>query len=190
MKKNRLRGLLLGVSMALLLSGGVSLAASVDVKSDQPCFVCASRNEYPIPEDKVLELTFSGYDPGEDLYYALTVAGSLGDEGYIMSPLTGPPCRVRLSVRCEDLHVTATTDCEADLGGTGFPAQIGPSAVPELHGEWIWRIEQNGDADEVSFLFAEVCEVEFVPEPGSILLLGSGLAGLAGYATLRWRTRE
>jgi uncharacterized protein YegL len=33
-------------------------------------------------------------------------------------------------------------------------------------------------------------EEEFVPEPGSILLLGSGLAGLAGYAGLRWRTRE
>ena len=32
-------------------------------------------------------------------------------------------------------------------------------------------------------------EAEFVPEWGSIALLGSGLAGLAGYASLRWRKR-
>jgi hypothetical protein len=30
---------------------------------------------------------------------------------------------------------------------------------------------------------------EFVPEPGSLLLLGGGLASLAGYAGLRWRAR-
>jgi hypothetical protein len=34
-----------------------------------------------------------------------------------------------------------------------------------------------------------VPEPEFVPEWGSIALLGSGLMGLAGYASLRWRKR-
>jgi hypothetical protein len=34
------------------------------------------------------------------------------------------------------------------------------------------------------------CEEEFVPEPSSVLLLGSGLLGLAGYAGLRFRNRK
>ncbi|HUW96495.1 MAG TPA: PEP-CTERM sorting domain-containing protein [Anaerolineae bacterium] len=42
----------------------------------------------------------------------------------------------------------------------------------------------------LGMLCLDPCQVEFVPEPGSILLLGSGLMGLAGYATLRWRARE
>jgi hypothetical protein len=39
-------------------------------------------------------------------------------------------------------------------------------------------------------LAIEPCEVEFVPEPGSVMLLGSGFAGLAGYATLLRRRRK
>jgi hypothetical protein len=39
-------------------------------------------------------------------------------------------------------------------------------------------------------LYMEEVGEEFVPEPGSVLLLGSGLGGLVGYAALRWRTRE
>jgi hypothetical protein len=35
-----------------------------------------------------------------------------------------------------------------------------------------------------------LAEEEFVPEPGSIALLATGLAGLGGYAALRWRSKR
>jgi len=62
-------------------------------------------------------------------------------------------------------------------------------------GNWVlgkgWWPHATVDAPDIlGMLCLDPCEVEFVPEPGSIFLLGSGLAGLAGYAALRWRGRE
>ncbi|MGB9301844.1 MAG: PEP-CTERM sorting domain-containing protein [Anaerolineae bacterium] len=65
-----------------------------------------------------------------------------------------------------------------------------PNQFNWVQGAARWPQLTIGVPTVAGMLCLDPCEVEFVPEPGSILLLGSGLMGLAGYATLRWRTRE
>jgi hypothetical protein len=70
MKRRWLRGLLLTVTMALLLAGGVALAQSASV--DKDCFECIPLRYQTHPEDipydpYLFTITGSGWVPGEDI---------------------------------------------------------------------------------------------------------------------------
>ena len=96
-----------------------------------------------------------------------------------------------------DLHGDPTFVVTTDNGTVTDPGFINApngvlevTLVPQTEGTATVTVVGPCGLDEHIVLGVQAAAADFVPEPGSVVLLASGLVGLAGYATLRWRSRQ
>lgn len=182
MGKRWLGGVALGLSLALLLTAGCA---------DKDCIPCYPEvTQQRVPDRYVVNLSAEITD-------GQAYCANLFHNGQPVSsePECGVPGEALINasffVTCDDPTFFLSTDTP----GIGFFS----GEVEDPFGEWQLAVRevpsssQDGDVWDwlVEWLVAEYCvSQESVPEPGTIALLGSGLAGLAGYASLRWRNRK
>jgi hypothetical protein len=204
MKRHWLRGLLLGVSLALLVTGGVALARGT-LSADKTCVECIPEGQWDgepdhqMPDDAYLiTITGQGWTPSSKCGDLIPIRQAIVDGDAVWHELRWPsgeilPACVELEPDGSFVLGPLAWPCEMCpeyLAPTGYEVSVSQDECWSPLGEVEYYFQDDTGGRSVFVLLAEDCAAaEFVPEPGTLMLLGSGLMGLAGYATLRLRPR-
>ncbi|MCJ7618662.1 MAG: PEP-CTERM sorting domain-containing protein [Anaerolineae bacterium] len=166
----------------------MALGQGLTVSVDQTCFECYSDPSGP-DEQHIVRLEIEGIDEGLCLCYSLD------------RPTEPVPANCWPPITPQEEWMQFIGCVQQETGDATIQRWIPPE---QLYGEWAYRFWQQpgqcvpypgydptvGPITRTIVLAEDCSALEFVPEPGTSALLGSGLAGLAGYATLRWRGRS